>query len=137
MTLWAQQPNRPKEPNVIFHFPRETDTLKLYHSFSVVELEQLIALDTALVMIDLRPAADYAAGHIPGSINMPADQIDPRFRTFRQMQNQQRNVVLISEDGKFARELVARLCKKNIDRVWYLQGGIREWEKSGRSLAKP
>jgi len=134
--FWAQQPMpAPDGPKVIYHFPHEDDTLKLYHSFTADELEQLMAIDTALVMVDLRPATEYATGHIAGSINMPAEQIDSRYQKFRSMQESQRNVVLISEDGKLARDLVIRLCKKNIDRVWYLQGGIRAWTKSGRSLA--
>lgn len=132
-TAFAQQS---REPKVIYHFPNEQDTLQLYHSFSVVELEQLMALDTALVMVDLRQPTDYATGHIPGSINMPAEKIDRQFRKFRAMQEAQRNVVLISEDGKLARDFVARLCKKNIDRVWYLQGGIQAWTTLGRTVQK-
>jgi rhodanese-related sulfurtransferase len=30
------------------------------------------------VVIDVRPAEEYAAGHIAGAINMPADSL-PRF----------------------------------------------------------
>ncbi|MCX7929630.1 MAG: rhodanese-like domain-containing protein [Chlorobi bacterium] len=132
----AQQPSpAPLDPNAIFHIPGQEDTLQFYWSFTAAELEQLIALDTALVMIDLRSPDQYAAGHILGSINMPAATIDPRYREFRRMQKQRRNMVLISEDGKLARELTAELLKKKLDRVWFLRGGIEAWVKSGRSLS--
>lgn len=34
-----------------------------------------------VVILDVRPAAEYAAGHLPGAVNVPPDEIAERLRT--------------------------------------------------------
>ena len=33
-----------------------------------------------VVVLDVRPAAEYAAGHLPGALNVPPDELDERLR---------------------------------------------------------
>lgn len=42
-------------------------------------LEQRIA-GRDVTVIDVRPASEYAAGHLPGAINIPVDELDARLR---------------------------------------------------------
>ncbi len=45
------------------------------------ELRQLLTTDARPLFVDVRPASDYAAGRIPGAINLPADEINGRWST--------------------------------------------------------
>lgn len=117
-----------------FHFPGEEDTLGFYHSFLASEVEELMRRDTALVLLDVRPADQFAAEHIPGSINIPLDRIEENMSTLRTFHRTQRNVVIISRDGKDARRLTRRLLQRKFNRVWYLHGGIEAWKADGRQL---
>jgi 3-mercaptopyruvate sulfurtransferase SseA len=50
---------------------------------TVAELEKLLDA-TAVVVLDVRDAGSYAAGHIPGATSVPLDQVDrqaPRLKT--------------------------------------------------------
>ncbi|CAN5437254.1 metalloregulator ArsR/SmtB family transcription factor [soil metagenome] len=48
------------------------------HELSTITRDELLArLDRGdLVLIDVRPEAEYAAGHIPGAISTPPDRLD-------------------------------------------------------------
>ncbi len=122
-----------KSPKIIYHFPGPEDIPE--HAFLPSELEQLIALDTSLVMIDVRSPSEFSEGHLAGSRNIPSTEVLTRLTEFRTMQKAQRNMVLISRDGKDAYTILKRLYREKIDRVWYLHGGIEAWVKSGRTLS--
>lgn len=122
-----------KSPKIIYHFPGAEDIPE--HAFLPSELEQLIALDTSLVMIDVRSTAEFSEGHLAGSRNIPSTEVPTRLSEFRTMQNAQRNMVLISRDGKDAYTILKRLLREKINRVWFLHGGIEAWVKSGRTLS--
>jgi len=121
-----------KSPKIVYHFPDSEDVPE--HAFLPSELEQLIALDTSLVMIDVRSPTEFSEGHLAGSRNIPSTEVPTRISEFRTMQKAQRNMVLISRDGKDAYTILKRLHREKIDRVWYLHGGIEAWIKAGRTL---
>ncbi|GIV50554.1 MAG: hypothetical protein KatS3mg038_1075 [Candidatus Kapaibacterium sp.] len=121
-----------QEPKIIYHFPDAEEVPE--YAFLPSELEQVIAHDTALVLIDMRSPTEFAEGHIPGSRNIPSDEITKRISELRAMQNAQRNMVLISRDGKDAYRLLKRLLRQKFDRVWFLYGGIEAWRKSGKTV---
>jgi len=45
---------------------------------SAAQLQTLMAGAQPLVLLDVRSAAEYAAGHIPGSINIPVNELPTR-----------------------------------------------------------
>lgn len=119
-------------PRVIYEYP---DAENLPESaFLPDEIAQMMTFDTALVIIDLRTPDEFAQRHINGSVNIPAEQIRKRLKEFATMQKRRRNMILVSRDGNEARRIVKRLQRENIDRVWYMYGGIQAWEKSGHPL---
>lgn len=44
-------------------------------------------LDGQVLVLDVRPAAEYAAGHIPGAVNVPHDQLAARLAQFPGREN--------------------------------------------------
>lgn len=45
---------------------------------SLAELQQAIAADEQLTLIDVRPAKEFASGHVPGALNVPLGHLAER-----------------------------------------------------------
>ena len=100
----------------------EIDTLKpgeLQHYHATGALPQLI---------DCRSASEFAAGHVPGSVNIPVEELDVR----RHDIDADRPVVFICASGHRART-AAELMAGGTP-VAVLHGGIKAWAASGREV---
>ena len=77
-------------------------------------------------LVDVRSSSEFAAGHIPGTVNIPMDQIESRLDDLLQ----DKPVVLICQMGKRARMTAGLLepCKLQIS---VLEGGTSAWIKAG------
>jgi hydroxyacylglutathione hydrolase len=79
------------------------------------------------VLIDVRSAKAYRAGHIPGAVNIAAREIDARAAEIRKMG------ALILTAARRGLEAV-RACQRIDARV--LADGVHGWEATGRPLAE-
>lgn len=97
------------------------DALKL--ALKPIELADLVAMDKAEVQIlDVRDAADYAIGHMAGSINIG---LSGQYATWAgTLLDAARPIVIIAEPGR-EQEAALRLGRIGFDRVeGYLRGGM-------------
>ena len=97
------------------------------------ELTALINRDNALV-VDLRPAADFEKGHIPGSKNVLMSQFDPEHK--RLAGARALPVVVVCKMGTIAPAAAKRLKKAGFEHVYMLDGGISAWQQADLPLAK-
>lgn len=84
-----------------------------------------------VLVLDTRAPQDFAAGFIPGSLNIG---IDGSFAPWAGalITDLDQEILLVTEEGR-QEEAVTRLARVGHDRVTgYLQGGIRAWRESGR-----
>lgn len=101
-------------------------------SLSPRRFEYIVKTEEAL-MLDTRPAAAYAAGHIPNSINIG---IDGGFAPWvgALITEITQPIVLITEAGR-AEEVVTRLARVGYDRtLGFLAGGIKAWKFAGKEI---
>jgi rhodanese-related sulfurtransferase len=77
--------------------------------------------------VDVRSAAEFATGHIPGAVNIPMEQVESRMQDLPASP-----LVLICESGKRA-EIVAGWLAGQRD-VTLLEGGTRAWRDAGYPL---
>jgi rhodanese-related sulfurtransferase len=77
-------------------------------------------------VIDVRSASEFAAGHIPGAVNIPMDQIEGRLHDLEA----QGKVLLVCQGGTRAGIVASMLepCGKDIT---VLEGGTSAWIKEG------
>jgi rhodanese-related sulfurtransferase/biotin operon repressor len=77
------------------------------------------------MVIDVRPAAEFAAGHIPGAVNIPIDELPKRLKTLPKDQE----IVAYCRGPycMFAVDAVATLRKKGY-RARRLEEGFPEWK---------
>lgn len=93
------------------------------------------------VVVDVRPAAAFAQGHLPGAVSVPeAAQAQGR-DALQQLVSRHgidlsRQVLVMGQPGDLqAQALQERLQAYASGRVQWLVGGAHEWALSGRPLA--
>ena len=89
------------------------------------ELSTRMASERPPVILDVRMPNEYAAGHVPGAINVPHKALPDRLAEL--MGFQDREVVLYCERGKRSRMATTVLREAGFSSVWHLQGHMVGW----------
>lgn len=95
------------------------------------ELKARLKAD-AVIVLDVRPAEEYAAGHIAGAISIPHDQLAERMRELPK----DKEIVAYCRGPYcvFADEAVAALSGKR-RKARRLEAGFPEWKNAGLPVA--
>jgi len=113
-----------------------TEVARLFRGFRGLrpaELTALINRENALV-VDLRPAAEFEKGHIPGSKNVQMAQFDPENKALAAAKALP--VVAVCKAGLTAVDAAKRLRKAGFEKVYVLEGGIGAWQAADLPLAR-
>lgn len=88
--------------------------------------------DGTVTVLDVRPADEFALGHIPGAVNVPLAELDASLTTL----DRQRDVVAYCRGAYcvLSFEAVARLRGQGFT-ARRLEDGMPEWAAAGRSVA--
>ncbi|MFZ0797117.1 MAG: rhodanese-like domain-containing protein [Terriglobales bacterium] len=78
------------------------------------------------LLVDVRSGSEFASGHIPGTVNIPMDQIEARLDDL----NRDLPIVLICQSGKRA-HMTAGLLEPCQRQISILEGGTRAWIEAG------
>jgi hydroxyacylglutathione hydrolase len=92
-------------------------------------------LEDGVIALDVRPADEFAAGHVPGSINIAlSGQFASWAGTILGLGAQP---VLVADSAEQLSEARMRLARVGLESErGYLQGGIKTWRESGGTLAR-
>ncbi|MDX9767824.1 MAG: metalloregulator ArsR/SmtB family transcription factor [Ectothiorhodospiraceae bacterium] len=104
--------------------------LTVKDSLEPIPAEELLerARKGVVTVIDVRPPEEYAAGHVPGAINVPLGELEKRLDLF----NKRREIVAYCR-GPYcvlSFEAVERLRKKGF-KARRLKDGLPEWRQAG------
>jgi rhodanese-related sulfurtransferase/DNA-binding transcriptional ArsR family regulator len=106
------------------------DYLKTKDSLEPVPAAQLLerVRDGLVTVMDVRPPEEYAAGHLPGAINIPLAELEKHLDELDPTQE----IVAYCRGPHcvLAFDAVARLRKKGI-KARRLDGGLPEWRREG------
>lgn len=102
-------------------------------SIDPVGATKLINQEDAAV-IDVRPAADYAKGHILHAINVPMNGF--KNQTGALAKYKHKPVIVSCRSGNQSRAACALLRKDGFERVFNLRGGVMAWESANLPLTK-
>ena len=86
------------------------------------------------VIIDLRDADEYRAGHIASSINIPAGKALDRLNELEKFKD--KPLILACDMGNKSSQLGRQLRGKGFDQLYRIQGGIRAWRADGMPVIK-
>jgi rhodanese-related sulfurtransferase len=93
---------------------------------SNIDVQELRNSGDLCQWIDVRSASEFAAGHIPGAVNIPMDEIESRLADLRL----QRTTILICQGGKRA-SMTSALLAGRIQDLRVLTGGTDAWKDAG------
>jgi rhodanese-related sulfurtransferase/DNA-binding transcriptional ArsR family regulator len=98
------------------------------------ELARRLEDGDELVVLDVRPAAEYAAGHLPGAVSIPVRELRRRLAELPG----DREIVAYCRGPycAFAHEAVALLRQEGLA-ARRLEDGLPEWQAAGLAVARP
>jgi len=96
---------------------------------SVDVAEAMALMDGDAVLLDVRDAHEWAAGHVRHSVHIPSGEVS----TATPYTTHVRRVVVVSRTGRRASDAVAHLRASGVDAV-VLRGGLRAWLEAGGEL---
>lgn len=94
---------------------------------SCKDLRMLQANGDKHVLIDVRDAADYEAGHVEGSIHVPLKELETNIESL--VADKDEYVIVIGEEKGLAEDTYRHLQEKGYGKVEFLLGGFDEWCK--------
>jgi rhodanese-related sulfurtransferase/DNA-binding transcriptional ArsR family regulator len=106
------------------------DYLKVKDSLEPVPAAQLLerARDGLVMVLDVRPPEEYAAGHLPGAINIPLEELEKHLDELDPSQE----IVAYCRGPHcvLAFDAVSRLRERGVN-AKRLEGGLPEWRLEG------
>lgn len=93
------------------------------------------ALTRGAVVLDVRPALRFAAGHIPGAVNLQFNRPDLADRALLALPTDL-EIIIHGEPEAVATEAVALLIGAGFRVAGYLRGGLASWEGAGKPVSR-
>jgi len=104
-------------------------------SFAAVSPQDAIRLmNRGAVVIDLRPAEQYAAGHLSGARRMDGEQILKAADTLKKYK--QRPLIVCDESGSLGGSAARQLKAQGFTQAFNLRGGVAAWRSDNLPLEK-
>lgn len=103
--------------------------------FAAVSPQDAIRLmNRGAVIIDLRPAEQYAAGHLSGARRMDGEQILKAGETLKKYR--QKPLIVYDESGPVGTSAARQLKAQGFEHAFNLRGGLAAWRADNLPLEK-
>ncbi len=103
-----------------------------------ISVDQAVtAIQTCDVLIDVREADEYAAGHLPGAIHMSRGMLEFKLASNPKMQSRDLNIVLYCKTSGRAALSAKSLAEMGYTHVQSIAGGVDAWLAAGHEVYKP
>ena len=103
-----------------------------------ISVEQAVAVIQACdVLIDVREADEYAAGHLPGAVHMSRGMLEFKMAGNPKMQSRDLNIVLYCKTSGRAALSAKSLADMGYTHVRSIAGGVDAWVSAGHEVYKP
>ncbi|EKF75409.1 rhodanese domain-containing protein [Alcanivorax hongdengensis A-11-3] len=87
------------------------------------------------VLVDLRAADDFRAGHIAGSLNLPSGELMDRLGELEK--HKDKSLILVCDmGGGTASQAGRQLRAKGFTNLYRMQGGLNAWRNESLPLVK-
>lgn len=97
------------------------------------EATQLINREDA-VIVDIREANDFKAGHIAGARNIPQSRLDGRLGELEKSKD--KPIIVVCKHGQSSGAAQAKLVKAGFERALKLRGGMTQWQADGMPVVR-
>ncbi|MCE9774822.1 MULTISPECIES: thiosulfate sulfurtransferase GlpE [Shewanella] len=96
-----------------------------YQHLSVVQLQQMMAEDAELQIVDIRDPASFETAHIPGAIRLGNDNLADYLRDA----DMDKPLVVCCYHGISSQSAAEYLQHQGFDEVYSLDGGFAAWPR--------
>ena len=86
------------------------------------------------VLLDVRDAKEFAAGHLPSAVHIPLSELAGRASELTKLKS--RPVIAYCERGQRSRAAGSALTKLGFADIYQLTGGFRAWKDAGLPVEK-
>lgn len=98
--------------------------------------DRLVKKDPALLLLDVRPAAQFKSFSIPGSVNLPVDSL--LSAASMEMLKQDAKDKVFCSNSDVTADQAWIICKRlGLKRIYVMQGGINQWFNTIVKATKP
>lgn len=104
-----------------------------FASISMEEAAPRMAEPQHPLILDVREPDEFAAGHVPGALNVPLKQVG----AWAKAQPKDRPVMVICRSGKRSLRASAELAEQGFTQVTNVQGGFLAWKERGLPVETP
>ena len=101
---------------------------------SVSPQDMVRLMNQGALLIDLRPAEQYTAGHVDGARQMSGEQILQAADTLKKYK--EKVVVVYDDTGSLAASAVRQLATQGFTKAFNLRGGISAWRTENLPLTR-
>ncbi|MBL6279597.1 rhodanese-like domain-containing protein [Micromonospora fiedleri] len=95
----------------------------------VATARALIANNPDTLIVDVRTPGEYDSAHVPGSINLPLDQVDAHLG--RIVEDAGGRMLLICQSGARATQACTKLANAGLPAATVVTGGMNAWITAG------
>ena len=95
--------------------------------------KRIAGKDDSLIVLDVRTPEEFAAGHIPGALNIPYTHFPARIA---ELPAASKDVVIYCATGIRAERAAVRLRENGFTRLFHLEGDMTGWVESKRAVEK-
>ena len=95
------------------------------------------AIQNADVLLDVREAEEYAAGHLPGAIHASRGMLEFKLSSNPELSSRDLNIVLYCKTSGRAALAACALHDMGYLKVKSIAGGFDAWVAAGKPVAKP
>ena len=100
-----------------------------YDTIKVKDLSEMLQSDDQPLVVDIRIPQDYEASHIPGSINVPLEDLKSRASEFPD--DRDAPIITVCNIGKFSKQATIWFKSRGYRNVRSAKGGLNEWVRKG------
>jgi rhodanese-related sulfurtransferase len=97
-------------------------------------LKRIEQKDASMIILDVRTPEEFAAGHVPGAINIPYTHLPARLSELPDAGD--KDVVVYCATGVRAERAAARMREQGYTRLLHLDGDMKAWDEKNRPKVK-
>ena len=110
------------------------------HAEGIAKIDQATLLkrisekDASLIILDVRTPEEFAAGHIPGAVNIPYTYLPVRISELPEAAD--KDIVLYCASGVRSEIAAARFSENGYTRLLHLDGDMEKWLSEKQPVVK-
>jgi rhodanese-related sulfurtransferase len=108
--------------------------LRSENQASVSPQDMVRLMNQGALLIDLRPAEQYTAGHVGGARQMSGEQILQAADTLKKYK--EKTVVVYDDTGSLGASAVRQLVAQGFTKAFNLRGGLAAWRTENLPLTR-